>query len=90
MENYVNLGYIRCDRLEIGDCLIPAPMALNKRTWKVVEIEPVGSRLFIKVEIMDDSFSKVDCPELENETPGQVIRIDSTPDNKFPVRRSSR
>lgn len=87
MDNTENLGYIRAEKIEVGDFIMPGPMALNKRTWKVVGIEPVGDRLFIKVEILDDSYPNTNCPIAKQEKPGDIIRIDTTRDNKLPIRR---
>lgn len=88
MKN-INLGYIRCDRIEVGDLICPTAMSLNKRTWKVIEIESLGDRLLFKLEILGDDFPKTECPALNQETPGSIVKIDTTRDNKFPIQRSS-
>ena len=81
-----NLGYIRCDKIQVGDFILPHQMGLNKRTMLVIDIEPIGERLFIKVEFLDDDYPT--CPPIpREEIPGNVIRIDTTKDNKFPVAR---
>lgn len=82
-----DLGYIRSDRIQKGDLILPFSMSINKRTWRVLEITPIGDRLSLKVEIMGDDYKT--CNPKSDEVIGEILNIETTVENKFPIARPS-
>lgn len=75
----------RADELEIGDILLPHPMRHNKRSWKVIKIEPIADRLFIIVEILGDGHP-TSPPVSPEEIIGDYWKLDSKKDFIFDVK----
>ena len=79
----------RVDELEVGDILIPQHMGMNKRSWKVIGIEPMGGRFFIKAEILgNDHPSIATCYDDMNYGIGEVVQIDTSSYSNFWVEQS--
>lgn len=74
----------RADELQINDILLAHQMEFNKRSMKVLEINPIADRLFIVVEILDERYPYFP-PISENETIGDIWRLDVTKFRTFLV-----
>lgn len=75
----------RIDELEVGDILLPHQMEINKRSWKVIEIESVASRFFVKIEVLGKEYPTILYPKEPDEKIGDIIRLDSQADRSFTV-----
>ena len=76
--------YKRADKVSIDEIIEPTIWSLNKRSWKIKEIQSIKDRLLFKVEVLGDDFPVVNSDHNDpEEYIGNIIELNTPQNHKF-------